>query len=105
RFTNHYFRIPPYSVMDPHEYCQTKAAQSGSSIYYSFLFLPEERRRAIRALYAFCGEVDDVVDDCSDVATARATLAWWRRALAAAFHGTPQAPVARALGEGAPRLH
>ena len=91
--------------MDPHEYCQTKAAQSGSSFYYSFLFLPEDRRRAITALYAFCREVDDVVDDCSDPATARATLAWWRQELAAAFHGTPQHPVARALGEIAPRFN
>ena len=48
--------------MTPHEYCQQRAAQSGSSFYYSFLFLPPERRRAITALYAFCREVDDVVD-------------------------------------------
>ena len=91
--------------MDPHAYCQNKAAQSGSSFYYSFLFLPEERRRAITALYAFCREVDDVVDECSDPATARATLAWWRQELAAAFHGTPQHPVARALAEIAPRFN
>jgi len=91
--------------MDPHAYCQNKAAQSGSSFYYSFLFLPGERRRAITALYAFCREVDDVVDDCSDPATARATLAWWRQELAAAFHGTPQHPVARALAEIAPRFN
>jgi len=91
--------------MDPHQYCQQKAAASGSSFYYSFLFLPEERRRAITALYAFCREVDDVVDDCSDSATARATLSWWRQELAAAFHGTPQHPVARALAEIAPRFN
>jgi len=91
--------------MDPHEYCQSKAAASGSSFYYSFRFLPEERRRAITALYAFCREVDDVVDDCSDAATARATLAWWRQELASAFHGTPQHPVARALAEIAPRFN
>ena len=91
--------------MDPHQYCQTKTAQSGSSFYYSFLFLPEERRRAIIALYAFCREVDDVVDDCSDAATARATLAWWRQELAAAFHGSPQHPVARALADVAPRYN
>ena len=91
--------------MDPHEYCRSRAAQSGSSFYYSFLFLPEERRRAITALYAFCREVDDVVDDCSDPATARATLGWWRQELAAAFHGTPQHPVTRALAEVAPRFN
>jgi phytoene synthase len=52
--------------MTPDEYCQQKAAASGSSFYYSFLFLPPERRRAITALYAFCREVDDVVDESSD---------------------------------------
>ena len=91
--------------MDPHAYCQSKAAASGSSFYYSFLFLPEDKRRAITALYAFCREVDDVVDACSDAATARATLAWWRLELAAAFHGTPQHPVTRALAEIAPRFN
>ena len=91
--------------MTPDAYCQQKAAASGSSFYYSFLFLPPERRRAITALYAYCREVDDVVDDCSDPATARATLAWWRQELAAAFHGTPQHPVARALAEIAPRFN
>ena len=91
--------------MDPHEYCQSKAAQSGSSFYYSFLFLPQERRRAITALYAFCREVDDVVDECTDAAVARMKLAWWRKELAAAFHGTPQHPVARALAEVAPKFN
>ena len=53
--------------MTPDEYCQEKAAASGSSFYYSFLFLPAERRRAITALYAFCREVDDVADEVKDV--------------------------------------
>jgi phytoene synthase len=91
--------------MDPHQYCQQKAAASGSSFYYSFLFLPPERRRAIIALYAFCREVDDTVDECTDIAVARTKLAWWRKELAAAFHGTPQHPVARALAEVAPRYN
>jgi phytoene synthase len=83
--------------MTPDEYCQQKAAQSGSSFYYSFLFLPAERRRAITALYAFCREVDDVVDEVKDPGIARAKLAWWRTEVANLFAGHPQHPVTRAL--------
>ncbi len=83
--------------MTPDEYCQKKAAQSGSSFYYSFMFLPPPRRRAITALYAFCREVDDVVDEVSDPAVARTKLAWWRQEIARAFDGTPAHPVAQAL--------
>jgi phytoene synthase len=83
--------------VNPDQYCQQKAAASGSSFYYSFLFLPPERRRAITALYAFCREVDDVVDECTDVGVAAAKLAWWRNEVAALFAGTPQHPVTKAL--------
>ena len=83
--------------MTPDEYCQKKAAASGSSFYYSFLFLPAERRRAITALYAFCREVDDVVDDGQDAQVAATKLAWWRAELANLFAGKPQHPVTRAL--------
>ena len=83
--------------MTPDEYAQQKTAQSGSSFYYSFLFLPPPRRRAITALYAFCREVDDVVDEVTDPAIARLKLAWWRQEVAAAYGGAPQHPVARAL--------
>jgi phytoene synthase len=83
--------------MTPDDYCQQKAAQSGSSFYYSFLFLSPPRRRAITALYAFCREVDDVVDETTDPNVARAKLAWWRQEIGAAFAGAPQHPVAQAL--------
>lgn len=85
--------------MDPHQYCQDKAAASGSSFYYSFLFLPPERRRAITALYAFCREVDDVVDECHDLAIAQNKLDWWRHEVAAMDEGKAQHPVSRALAE------
>jgi phytoene synthase len=83
--------------MTPDEYCQQKAAASGSSFYYSFLFLPSERRRAITAVYAFCREVDDVVDETRDASVAQAKLAWWRDELAALFRGAPSHPVTKAL--------
>jgi phytoene synthase len=83
--------------MTPEEYCQRKAASSGSSFYYSFLFLPRDQRRAITALYAFCREVDDVVDETADPGVARVKLSWWRSEVQAIFGGSPQHPVARAL--------
>jgi len=83
--------------MTPDQYCQDKAAASGSSFYYSFMFLPSDKRRAITALYAFCREVDDVVDECSDENVARTTLAWWRTQVADIYTGAPQHPVAQAL--------
>jgi len=83
--------------MTPDDYCQEKAAKSGSSFYYSFLFLPPERRRAITALYAFCREVDDVVDDCTDSSVARIKLAWWRTQVDHLFKGQAEHPVMLAL--------
>lgn len=83
--------------MTPDEYCQQKAVQSGSSFYYSFLFLPPARRRAITALYAYCREVDDVVDECGDAQLARVKLAWWREEVGQLYAANPQHPVTRAL--------
>ena len=83
--------------MSPDDYCQQKTVQSGSSFYYSFLFLPPERRRAITALYAFCREVDDTVDETHDQSVARIKLAWWRTELAAMYKGAPTHPVTQAL--------
>jgi phytoene synthase len=83
--------------MTPDEYCQQKAAASGSSFYYSFLFLQPDRRRAITALYAFCREVDDIVDECSDAQLARTKLAWWRMEVGKLFQAAPSHPVTKAL--------
>jgi len=83
--------------MTPQEYVQQKAASSGSSFYYAFLFLPAERRAAITAFYAFCREVDDVVDEISDSSVAQSTLAWWQKEVQQAFAGHPTHPVMHAL--------
>ena len=83
--------------MTPQQYVQQKSAASGSSFYYAFLFLPPERRAAITAFYAFCREVDDVVDEVSDAGVAASKLAWWRQEVQRAFAGAPQHPVMQAL--------
>ncbi|MDD3353623.1 presqualene diphosphate synthase HpnD [Zoogloea sp.] len=84
-------------MTDPHAYCQEKAASSGSSFYYAFMFLPPERRQAITALYAFCREVDDVVDECHDLTIAQTKLDWWRRQVNQIYDGKPEHPVGMAL--------
>jgi len=83
--------------MTPDQYCQDKAAKSGSSFYYSFLFLTPEKRRAITALYAFCREVDDIVDESTEPEIARVKLNWWHDEIARMFNGNPQHPVGKAL--------
>ena len=83
--------------MTPEQYVQDKASAIGSSFYYAFLFLPASRRAAITAFYAFCREVDDVVDETSDPAVAATKLQWWRKEVAQAFAGQPSHPAMRAL--------
>ncbi len=83
--------------MTPEQYVQDKAAASGSSFYYAFLFLPPPQRAAITAFYAFCREVDDVVDETLDASVASSKLQWWRKEVTQAFAGTPSHPVMRAL--------
>jgi len=91
--------------MTPEQYCQDKAARSGSSFYYSFLFLPPLQRHAITALYAFCREVDDVVDESSDNQLARVRLDWWRDEISRLFAGQPQHPVSQALAPAIDRFN
>ncbi|HNU12154.1 MAG TPA: presqualene diphosphate synthase HpnD [Rubrivivax sp.] len=83
--------------MTPQDYVQQKAARSGSSFYYAFLFLPPPKRAAITAYYAFCREVDDVVDEVGDASVAHAKLQWWRGEVKALFADAPTHPVMQAL--------
>jgi len=83
--------------MTPQEYVQQKAANSGSSFYYAFLFLPANRRAAITSFYAFCREVDDVVDEISDPSVAQSKLAWWQKEVIQSFDGHSTHPVMLAL--------
>ncbi|MDX1592911.1 MAG: presqualene diphosphate synthase HpnD [Gammaproteobacteria bacterium] len=89
--------------MNPEAYCEARAAASGSSFYYSFRLLPPERRAAITALYAFCREVDDVVDECSEPGLAAIKLKWWDEEVDRIYDGQPAHPVGQALQRHAAR--
>lgn len=88
--------------MTPQQYCQQKTSESGSSFYYSFLFLPKQKRLAMTALYAFCREVDDIVDECTELKVAQVKLAWWRDEITNLFRDNPIHPVTKALQ---PHIH
>jgi len=83
--------------MTPQEYCQNKAAKSGSSFYYSFLSLPNQKREAIIAVYAFCREVDDIVDAPGDLQVKSVKLNWWHQEIHNLYKAKPQHPITLAL--------
>ncbi|NBQ91939.1 MAG: squalene synthase HpnD [Betaproteobacteria bacterium] len=83
--------------MTPEQYVQDKTARSGSSFTTAFKFLSPARRAAITAFYAFCREIDDVVDEVRDPGVAATKLAWWRTEVGRAYGGQPQHPVMQAL--------
>jgi phytoene synthase len=83
--------------MDPDQYCREKLATGASSVHYSLLFAPIERRRAATALYALRRELDDTAETASDPSVARAGLGWWAQELQCLFDGAPRHPVTRAL--------
>lgn len=61
---NHIVRsqVEPDLVHWAYSYCEQLTADHSRSFYLSSRLLPEDKRRAVRALYAFCRVTDDVVD-------------------------------------------
>lgn len=87
------------NLIDAQQYCLDKTLSSGSSFYHSFRFLPEDQRKAMTALYAFCREVDDVVDENLDEKVARKELVEWREHIRKLYEGELTHPVTIALAD------
>ena len=92
------------NLLEAQEHCTAVTKRSGSNFYYSFLFLPRERREAMYTVYAFCKEVDSAVDEPPAGSDPQRELARWREELAAAYHGTPHFPVTVSLADHARRF-
>jgi squalene synthase HpnD len=71
--------------------------RSGTSFRWSMKVLPPEQRDAMYAVYAFCREVDDVVDEPGDREAKERALAAWRAEIDAVVNGSPTRPTGRAL--------
>ncbi len=75
-----------------------RVRRSGSSFYWAMRLMPVERRQAMYAVYAFCREVDDIVDEAGETSDKRRRLAEWRHDIDALYAGRPAAmPLAAAL--------
>jgi phytoene synthase len=76
--------------------------QSGTNFYYAFRVLPEAKRRAMEALYAFCRGVDDCVDE--EGGEGEAGLGRWLAEVRRAYAGTPETELGRELAETVARF-
>ncbi len=92
------------NTLEAQDYCTAVTKRSGSNFYYSFLFLPRERREAMYTVYAFCKEVDSAVDEPPAGSRPEDEVARWRAELAAAYRGTPTRPVTVSLAAHARRF-
>lgn len=70
---------------------------------YSIRSLTVDQKRALTALYIFCREVDDIVDECREPAIAEIKLNFWSQEIDRVFLGTPMHPVGHALYEACQR--
>lgn len=86
-------------MKDPASYCRSLTQQSGSNFYYPLLFLPQKKREALFAIYAFCRHTDDIVDEITQPEEAQKQLNGWREELQRAYEGTPHHPITMRLKE------
>jgi squalene synthase HpnC len=77
-------------IDDSYAECHRIARSSRSNFYAAFFFLPDSKRNALAALYAFMRLVDDVADEGADLAAKQRGLANWRAALDDAITGHEQ---------------
>jgi 15-cis-phytoene synthase len=69
-------------------FCADLTREHSKSFYFSTRFLPAEKKRAIRAFYAFCRATDDIVDHPANETNPAQQLAHWRTS--ARLHGKSQ---------------
>ena len=84
--------------------CGRVAAHHSKSFHLASALLPEEKRSAARALYAFCRTVDDIVDE-GTVFGREVELDYWRGISQGNVHPRPGDLVAQAWADTRSRYH
>jgi squalene synthase HpnD len=85
--------------MTPDAAIAARVANAGTSFYWAMRLLPQGRRHAMFAVYAFCREVDDIADEPGTLEEKQRGLAKWRREVDALYRGEPAHAIAQALLE------
>ncbi|MEM7769161.1 MAG: 15-cis-phytoene synthase CrtB [Cyanobacteria bacterium P01_E01_bin.6] len=79
------------SLEDAYEYCRQITSTYSKTFYLGTLLMPEEKRRAIWAIYVWCRRTDELVDGPDAASTTPATLDQWEKNLESIFAGHPVA--------------
>jgi len=77
------------SQSDAYELCRQMTAKHAKTFYLASLLFPEEKRRAIWAIYAWCRRTDELVDGPQSRLTTPETLDRWEQQLESVFAGEP----------------
>jgi 15-cis-phytoene synthase len=77
------------STEESYELCRQITAEYGKTFYLATLLMSVPKRRAIWAIYAWCRNIDELVDGAEAVGTTPETLDRWERQLEEMFRGNP----------------
>ncbi|HEV2733005.1 MAG TPA: phytoene/squalene synthase family protein, partial [Terriglobales bacterium] len=84
------FSPTPSQIAVAYSVCRSIARSSAKNFYYAFLALPQAKRQALCAVYAFMRRCDDITDDASlPLRDRRQKLAEWLDAVHRALLGHP----------------
>jgi 15-cis-phytoene synthase len=89
------------TIPEAYDFCRDVAQREAKNFYYSFRVLPEHKRNAMCAVYAFMRRADDISDDESlPIAERRSVMATWLDAWRTARRsGVSDDPVFLALND------
>lgn len=86
-------------VTEAYEYCRLITAEYAKTFYLGSLLIPQEKRKAIWAIYAWCRNTDELVDGAKAQYTTEDTLREWEQQLESTFAGSPSEDADVALAD------
>ena len=87
------------ATADDADLIRARVQAAGSSFYWAMRFLPQAKRAALFAVYAFCREVDDIADGDAAHAAKIVALDGWRQKIEELYAGRAADPICRSLGQ------